>query len=123
MRVTRCDVNEVLKAGGRSGTASHTNTRLRSMLLIGEVALAMTLLVGTGLIVQSVHSLGNVNPGSAPANVLTMGVRLPLARYPMPWRASSFIRACWIRCRAFPDCKPQPSPAKSPMLGAEPLRH
>jgi putative ABC transport system permease protein len=81
VRVTRCDVNEVLKAGGRSGTASRANTRLRSVLLMGEIALAMALLVGTGLIVKSVHSLSSVNPGSAPVDVLTMRISLPVSRY------------------------------------------
>jgi putative ABC transport system permease protein len=81
LRVTRCDVNEVLKAGGRSGTASRANTRLRSVLLIGEVALAMALLVGTVLMVKGVHSLSTVNPGSAPANLLTMWIDLPVSGY------------------------------------------
>ncbi len=90
VRLTQCNVSEVLKAGGRSGTASRTSTRLRSVLLTGEIALAMTLLVGTGWIVQSVHALGNVNPGSAPATVLTMGVRLPLARYPTALACEQF---------------------------------
>ncbi len=82
LRVTRTDMNEVLKADGRSGTASRANTRIRSLLLIGEVALAMALLVGTGLTVQGVHLLSNANPGSAPANVLTMWIGLPTSRYP-----------------------------------------
>jgi len=82
LRATACDINEVLKAGGRSGTASRANTRLRSMLLVGEVALAMALLVGTGLMVKGVRSLSNVNPGSEPSKLLTMRIDLPVSRYP-----------------------------------------
>lgn len=81
-RITGSDINEVLKADGRSWTASRANTRVRSVLLIGEVALAMALLVGTSLMVKGVHSLSNVTPGSAPANLLTMRIDLPTSRYP-----------------------------------------
>jgi putative ABC transport system permease protein len=90
LRVTACDINEVLKAAGRSGTASRANTRLRSVLLVGEVTLAMALLVGTGLMVKGVHSLSNVNPGSEPANLLTMRIDLPASRYPDAASCESF---------------------------------
>ena len=68
LRVTRCDVNEVLKEGGRSATDGRTDTRIRSVLLVAEVALAMALLVGTILMVKGVHALTTVNPGSAPGS-------------------------------------------------------
>jgi putative ABC transport system permease protein len=82
LHVTRSNVNEVLKAGGRSGTASRGNTRLRGLFLIGEVALAMVLLVGTSLMVKGVHSLSKVNPETAPESMLTMWLDLPNSHYP-----------------------------------------
>ena len=82
LRVTRCDVSEVLKEGGRSATDGRANTRIRSVLLVGEVALAMALLVGTVLMVKGVHSLTSVNPGRAPENLLTMRIDLPTSGYP-----------------------------------------
>ncbi len=82
LRVTGSDINEVLKAGGRSGTASRVNTKIRSALLIGQVALAMTLLVGTSLMVKGVHSLSNVTPAGAPRHLLTMRIDLSPSRYP-----------------------------------------
>jgi putative ABC transport system permease protein len=81
LRITTGSIGEVLKAGGRLRTASRGNTRLRSVLLVGEVTLAMVLLVGTGLMVRGVHSLSNVNSGSEPAKLLTMWISLPESRY------------------------------------------
>jgi len=82
LRNTRGHLNEVLKNGGRSETSSFANSRLRGTLLVGEVALAMALLVGTSLMVAGVRSLGNVGPGSEPAKLLTMRIELPPGRYP-----------------------------------------
>jgi putative ABC transport system permease protein len=82
LRITRCDLNQVLRAGGRSATASRAHTRLRSAFLVSEVALAMVLLVGTSLMIKGVHSLSNINPGAAPANVLSLWIDPAAARYP-----------------------------------------
>ncbi|HEY2107852.1 MAG TPA: ADOP family duplicated permease, partial [Candidatus Binataceae bacterium] len=80
--ITRSNqLHETLKEGGRSsGSGSHQ--ALRQWLLVGEVALAMTLLVETGLMVRSLRHLIEINPGSDPKGLLTARVELPRSKYP-----------------------------------------
>jgi predicted permease len=69
------DLQSVLKEGGRS-TGTLTRTRLRNVLVVGELALAFVLLVGAGLMLKSLNHLLQVNPGFNPDNLLTFNVRL-----------------------------------------------
>ncbi len=76
------DLTEALKEGGRGSTSSRRHNRLRNGLVIGEVALALVLLTGAGLLLKSFVRLENVNPGFNPKNVLTAEISLPALRYP-----------------------------------------
>ena len=75
--VARADVNEALKAGGRTSSPSAGRTRVWSLLVAGEVALASMLLIGAGLAMKSFVNLQHVNPGIRPDHVLTFRMRLP----------------------------------------------
>ena len=81
LQVSRPDLNEALKAGGRSGGGAGAGGRLRSALVVAEVALALVLLAGAGLLVRSVVRLRAVDAGFDPSNLLTMNLTLPSARY------------------------------------------
>jgi len=83
LQSSRLDLNEVLKEGGRnaSATASH---RLRSAMVVTEIALAVVLLVGAGLMMKSLFRLLQTNVGFNPENVMTMSVVLPPAKYTDP---------------------------------------
>jgi putative ABC transport system permease protein len=83
-QAARADVRESLNEGGRSGMGSRRQGRLRRMLVITEVALALVLLVGSGLMVRSFIKLRQVDVGFSAQNVLTMRVPLPQAKYPFP---------------------------------------
>ncbi|HEY6371012.1 MAG TPA: ABC transporter permease [Candidatus Sulfotelmatobacter sp.] len=72
----RGDVSEPLKEGGRGSTAGRSN-RLRHVLVASEVALALVVLSGAGLMIESMSRLLGVNPGFNPKNVLVMGISLP----------------------------------------------
>jgi len=72
----RGDVNEPLKEGGRSGGSSGRN-RLRQVLVASEVALALVVLCGAGLMIKSMTRLLGVDPGLNPNNVLTMEMSVP----------------------------------------------
>jgi putative ABC transport system permease protein len=72
----RADVNEPLKEGGRSASTGGRN-RLRHVLVASEVALAMVVLSGAGLMIKSMMRLLGVDPGLNPKNVLTMTMSVP----------------------------------------------
>ena len=78
----RADPNESLKESGRASSVSASALRLRSALMTAEVALALVLLVGAGLLTRSFAKLVTVDPGVDPTNVVTGWVGLPANRYP-----------------------------------------
>jgi putative ABC transport system permease protein len=75
--VARADVNDALKESGRATSASPGRTRVWSLLVAGEVALASMLLIGAGLAMKSLVNLQHVDPGIRPDHVLTFRMRLP----------------------------------------------
>ncbi len=79
-QAARVNVNDALKEGGR-GSAGAARHRLRSALVVGEIALALLLLTGAGLLIKSFWQLRNVKPGFNPDNLLTMRIELPETRY------------------------------------------
>jgi predicted permease len=78
----RQELTEALKEGGRSSTGGARRNRLRNGLVIAEVALALVLLSGAGLLLKSFARLQNVNPGFNPRNALTFEISLPKVQYP-----------------------------------------
>ncbi len=91
--ISRLDRYEMLKEGARSNTAGLGRLHLRSGLVVGEVALALVLLVGTGLFLRSLAALENVNPGFQPQGVITGALALPPARYGDAATRTAFFRA------------------------------
>jgi putative ABC transport system permease protein len=78
---SRGQVGDALKEGGRSSTAGSTRQRLRSAFVVVELAVALVLLVGAGLLVKTFWNLRSVDPGFNPENLVTMRVELPETRY------------------------------------------
>ena len=78
---SRGGVNEALKEGGRSSTAGSARQRLRSIFVVGELAVALVLLVGAGLLIKTFWKLRSVEPGFNPDHLMTMRVELPDTRY------------------------------------------
>ncbi len=74
LQISVTDLHETLKEGSRGSSAGHR--RLRSLLVVSEVAAALVLLAGAGLMLRTIRSLGNVNPGFDPDHVLTFSVGL-----------------------------------------------
>jgi putative ABC transport system permease protein len=101
LQSSRLELTAVLKEGGRntSGTASH---RLRSALVMTEIALAMVLLVGAGMLLKSLVRVLKTDPGFNPENVLTMTVVLPAAKYTEANNQISFQDQMQARVQALP---------------------
>jgi predicted permease len=100
MRASRSDLSDALKEGGRSDGAIGVGTR--RMLIVCEVALSLVLLMGAGVMIQSLLTLKHGNTGFDSNNVLTMRVRLGNARYPSPMQRLAFFDAALQRIRALP---------------------
>jgi putative ABC transport system permease protein len=91
LHLSSLDLNESLKEGSRGSSAGRNP--LRSGLVVSEVALALVLLVCAGLMIKSLIRLRDVSPGFNSANLLTMNVSLPSAKYPKgPDRIAFFAR-------------------------------
>ena len=81
LQMARTDLHESLKEGGRS-VGHRSSLRLRRGLVVSTVALALTLLVGAGLLIRSFARVVGVDPGFRPDHLLTFYISLPAAKYP-----------------------------------------
>lgn len=98
----RSNLHEALKAGSKRSAGSVKSTRLRKLLVASEVALALMLLVGAGLMMRSVRELQRVEPGFDKERVLTMRIRLPEQSYPEVERRRIFFEQLLERVEAVP---------------------
>src|SRR5262245_567416 len=116
LRAARADLNEALKEGGRGGESSRRNL-LRSALVVAEVAMAMTLLVGAGLLINSFVRLQRVNLGFDPHQVLTLRVELPETRYREGRQIINFNQEFLRRVERLPGVRSAAMVFKSPLSG------
>src|SRR5262249_43076727 len=93
---------ELLKEGGRANTGGLGRQHLRAALVIGEVALALVLLVGAGLFLRSLAALEEVNPGFQPNGVMAASLSLPSSRYSDAGKLTAFYRAVLGNLAAMP---------------------
>jgi predicted permease len=101
-QISRLRQYELLKEGGRSNSAGRARQQLRSVLVVGEVALALVLLVGAGLFLRSLAALEDVNPGFQTAGVISGGLSLPPTRYDSDAKRLAFYRAVLDNLAATP---------------------
>jgi len=92
---------DVLKEGGKGGSAGSRTRRWSDTLVVGEIALALVLTVGAGLLVRSFWRLQHVDPGLDPRGVLAVGIRLP-AGYDSTARQEQFFNTLRERAAALP---------------------
>jgi putative ABC transport system permease protein len=99
---SRGDIAEALRENARSTATGVSRSPLRSFLVTGELALALILLAGAGLLIKGFLRLRSVDPGFNPANVITMYLQLPGTRYPQIPMQTNFRRELLARINAFP---------------------
>jgi putative ABC transport system permease protein len=102
---SRADIQETLKDGARQSGAGVRHRRLRHMFVMAEIAIAVVLLVGAGLMLRSFGALRRVNPGFDSSNVLTMRVQLPGARYAEDAQRIRFFHDLTTRVAAVPGVR------------------
>lgn len=98
---SRVDPNETLKEGGRSGTSAGRH-RLRRSLVIGEFALALTLLAGAGLAIHSFWNLARVDPGFRTDHILTFSLPVPEKRLTQPEQMVVYYRQLVEKIESLP---------------------
>ena len=111
------DLNETLKEGGRSGSGARRHP-MRSILLVSEIALALVLLVGAGLLLKSFGRLQRVDPGFKPEGVLTMRMMLPYETYEKPAQRGAFYRRLLERINATPGVESASATSQVPLTRA-----
>jgi predicted permease len=99
---SRTDLSDSLKEGGASSTTESGRRRLRNGLVVSEVALALVLLAGAGLLVRTFLRLTQVDLGIDPTNAVTMEIGLPHYKYPTATQQTSFYRELLQRVRRTP---------------------
>ena len=105
LRLTKGDVSEALKQGlGRTASDSGGN-RIRGPLVVAEVALSLMLLIGAGLLIRSLWTLHNVNPGFDPQTRRHHGpLHFPdQVRHARSSKSTS-TTVCWRACGRCPEC-------------------
>jgi len=101
VHASRADLHDALKDGARTAGEGHGHW-LRRTLVVAEVALALTLLVGAGLLIRSFERLQGVDPGFEPTNLVTFSVALPRAKYEEPASRAAFYEALHQRLASLP---------------------
>jgi putative ABC transport system permease protein len=99
---SRGDIAEALRENARTAATGVSRSPLRSFLVTAELALALILLAGAGLMIKGFLRLRSVDPGFNPANVITMYLQLPGTRYPQIPLQTNFRRELLARINSFP---------------------
>jgi putative ABC transport system permease protein len=102
LTASKPDLNEALKEGGQKSQGGARSKRLRSFLVVSEVAFAVVLMVGAGLLVRSFNKLQRINPGFNPENVFTARVALVQSRYPDEPKQKAFFSQLLERVKTLP---------------------
>jgi putative ABC transport system permease protein len=101
----RTNVNDTLKEGGRTGTVGGGHARLRSALVIGEIAIAMALLAASGLLLRSFEKMREVDLGYRPDHTLVASYSLPREKYGTQTAVDEFNHELERRLQELPGVK------------------
>jgi putative ABC transport system permease protein len=112
----RLQLNETLKGGGYTAAGSR-RTYIRPALVFAQVAIALCLLVGAGLLLRSLQQVLAVDFGFRTENMLTAKMRLQLSRYPTAERREQFTNALLERVRALPGVESAAATSALPLSG------
>jgi putative ABC transport system permease protein len=118
MQFSKPDLNETLKDVGRSSTDGRQKQRLRSLLVISELALSLVLLVGAGLMIKSFIRVQGADPGFDSENMLTMRLSLPRSKYPDFNNQTQFFQELLSRIQAQPGVQSAAAINALPLSGS-----
>jgi predicted permease len=116
IRVSRTNLNETLKAGGRSGAASVASNRIRGLLVMSEIGLATVALIGAGLFVRSMQAAQRADLGFDSAHIGFVALNPGQQRYDPP-RGQQFYRDAMDKMRAVPGVEAVTVASAPPLQG------
>jgi putative ABC transport system permease protein len=117
LHVSKADLNATLREAGRGASGGPNRHRLRSFLVVCQVALSIVLLIGTGLLLRSFIALHQIDPGFDPRNVVAMHVRLGPARYATDDQRSHFLERATQAIGSVPGVRSAAAALGRPMSG------
>jgi len=116
LRMSRMNLNEIIKEGGRGSSAAQH--RVQGLFITGEVAMAVVLLIGAGLMVRSIAALWRVNPGFNPSHAITFNLFLPATSTTTSEETRARLRQFDEKLQSIPGVE-----AVSVTLGSRPMLH
>lgn len=123
MRTAKLDLREALNEGSRGSTAGPGQHRLRGALVAMEIALAMLLLVGSGLLLRSFSRLQEVPPGFQPDHLLVADIPLSLTEYAKPADRYQFFDRLVERAKTLPGVRSAAAASFLPVSGGGSIIH
>ena len=117
LRATRTDLQSVLREGGKSSRGA-VRDRLRALLVVGEIAVALVLLVSAGLFVRSAMLVQRIQPGFDPNGVTMLRIALPADRYQSPEAVQAGFTRVFEELRAVPGVQSVGASTRLPLWGA-----
>ncbi|HEX8651892.1 MAG TPA: ABC transporter permease [Pyrinomonadaceae bacterium] len=117
LATSKLDLTDALKEGSRTSSGGFQRNRMRSLLVVSELALALVLLVGAGLMIKSFLRLQRVDPGFQPQHVLTARIPLPTTKYSEPSQQVAFFQQVTERVRALPGVRVAGLGSNPPLSG------
>jgi putative ABC transport system permease protein len=117
LQLSKLDINEALKEGGRDASDSRRAGNARSGLVIAETSLALVLLVGAGLLIRSFAALASAGTGFPTANVLTMNLMIPDNRYSSDEQMANDFERAVAKIQAIPGVASAASATNQPVGG------
>jgi putative ABC transport system permease protein len=119
LQATRMDLNNTLKESGRSAGASGGKHRLRATLVVVELAVALVLLAGAGLLMRSFTRLANVSPGFRPEGAVVTTASLPRAKYETPPQQAAFATEAVRQLATIPGVRAVGLAQRLPFAGGQ----
>jgi putative ABC transport system permease protein len=118
LQASRPELRSALAEGGR-GAAAPARGRIRSVLVGGEVALALLLLIGAVLLIRSFTNIMGVDPGFDPNGAVTASLAVPTSKYPTAERSAQFYSTLLDRVRALPGVASAGAVNQLPLSGLD----
>lgn len=118
LQATAGNLHETLKEGTRGSSEGGHRGKLRGVLVVAEMAVALILMTGAGLLMQSFSRLMKVNPGFSSDHLMTFLVNLPPARYVQPEVQTQFYRQLFERVKSVPGVESAGFTSYLPLSGA-----